>query len=467
MSAAANQHVPLTGLTQRLAAAVAGLPASAIPVAAAAVARRGLADWIGVTIAGSSAPAVAAARAALSPLEAGPARLIPGGETCGARAAALLNGIAGHVLDYDDVALDGHPSAVLAPALLAAAGPGAAGADFVRGYVAGYETWALLWAACAHPLHSLGRHPSSQFGPLAAAAAVAALWRLPAAETANALGLAAAQASGLTVNFGSMAKSFQVGRAAEAGVLAAQLARAGVDAAPDALENAAGFLAVAGGGVKPDAAFGFGAPHWWILSEGLDIKMYPVCYYGHRLVDAARQLQRDAAPAPAAIRAIEVRLGRVPSRVLHSSRPKTVLEAKFSAEFFAAGVLVAGGAMGLAQLTPEFLRHPEVQRLIGVTTRKLDDALGIAPFAPFDQVTLHMQDGTRLVSAPVRNAAGSRHAPPARAEAFEKFVGCATPGLSRAAAEALFGAAWSLPDAAPLAGLWAHFDDGGEHKNGI
>jgi len=207
-------------LTRRLAAAVAGLRDADIPAAAAAVARRGLADCLGVMIAGSAEPVVAHAAAALAPFAAGPARLIPGGAACSAREAALINGIAGHVLDYDDVALDGHPSAVLVPALLAAAGDAATGADFVRGYVAGYETWAMLWAASAHKLHSLGRHPSSQFGPLAAASGVAALWRLSVTQTANALGLAAAQASGLTVNFGSMAKSFQLGRAAEAGLLA-------------------------------------------------------------------------------------------------------------------------------------------------------------------------------------------------------------------------------------------------------
>ncbi len=456
MSAAGNlTHAPAaSGLTQRLAAAIAGLHDGEIPPAAAAVARRGLTDWLGVMIAGSAEPAVARARAALAPLAAGPARLIPGGEPCSAREAALLNGVAGHVLDYDDVALDGHPSAVLVPALLAAADEAATGADFIRGYVAGYESWALLRAACAQPLHNLGRHPSSQFGPVAAAAAVAAMWRLSGGATAHAIGLAAAQSSGLTVNFGSMAKSFQLGRAAEAGLLAAQLARAGVDAAPHVLEDDAGFLAVIGGGAKPEFALGFGAPAWWILREGLDIKMYPVCYFGHRLVDAALQLHRDHNVSPADIIAIELRLGRVPSKILHSSQPRTVLEAKFSAEFFAAGVLVTG-AMGLQQLTLECLSQPDVQRLIGISSRHLDEAIGIAPFAPYDQIRLHLQDGASLLSAPVRHPAGSRHRPPTEADSLAKFMDC-TAGM-RPAAEALFAAAWTLPEHAPLAGLLAHF----------
>jgi 2-methylcitrate dehydratase PrpD len=446
---------PAAGLTRRLAAAVAGLRDGDIPAAAAAVARRGLADWLGVAIAGSAEPVVAHAKAALGPLGAGPARLISGEKTCGAREAALINGIAGHVLDYDDVAMDGHPSAILVPALLAAAGTGAAGADFIRGYVAGYESWAVVWAACAKPLHELGRHPSSHFGPIAAAAGIAALWRLSAAETANAIGLAAAQAGGLTVNFGGMAKSFQVGRAAEAGLLAAQLARAGVDAAPNVLEDDAGFLAVLGGGAKPDAAFGFGAPTWWVLREGLDIKMYPVCYFGHRLVDAALQLHRDFGVPPEAIRAVELRLGRVPSRILHSARPETVLEAKVSAEFFAAVVLVTGG-LGLRELTLDGLNQPEVQRLINVTSRNLDDAIGTPPFAPYDQITLHLRDGTSLVSAPVRHAAGSRHAPPTAAEAEKKFLDCTGLVMSRAAAENVFAAASSLPPDFPLDRLLAY-----------
>jgi 2-methylcitrate dehydratase PrpD len=457
LSAAANLAPnQAAGLTQRLAAAVAALRDGDIPPAAATVARRGLADWLGVAIAGSTAPVVAHAKAALAPLGAGPARLFPGGEACSAREAALINGIAGHVLDYDDVALDGHPSAVLVPALLAAAaGTGATGADFIRGYVAGYESWAMLWAACAQPLHQLGRHPSSHFGPVAAAAGIAALWRLSAPETANAIGLAAAQAGGLTVNFGSMAKSFQLGRAAEAGLLAAQLARAGVDAAPNVLEDSAGFLEVIGGGAKPGAAFGFGGAEWWILREGLDIKIYPVCFFGHRLVDAALQLHRDYAVNPTEIRAIELRLGRVPSKILHSTRPKTVLEAKFSAEFFAAVVLVAG-ALGLAQLTPDCLNQPEIQRLINVASRNLDDAIGVAPFAPYDQITVHLRDGTSLVSAPVRHAAGSRHAPPTQAEAEKKFLDCTGKLMSRAAAENVFAAAWELPPELPLDSLLAH-----------
>ena len=48
--------------------------------------------------------------------------------------------------------------------------------------------------------------------------------------------------AGLAANFGSMAKPFHAGRAAQSGVLAARLAAAGMTAAPDALERPPGFL---------------------------------------------------------------------------------------------------------------------------------------------------------------------------------------------------------------------------------
>jgi 2-methylcitrate dehydratase PrpD len=442
-----NQITPVTGLTQRLATSIAGLCYENIPEAALTTARRGLADCIGVMIAGSAEPVVALARQTLGGTGT-ESRLIPGGERTSARDAALINGIAGHVLDYDDVALDGHPSAIMVPALLAESESlGATGEKFLAAYVAGYETWATLWAACAVPLHSLGRHPSSHFGPLAAAAACAHLRGLSASQTTHALGLAAAQSGGLIANFGSMAKSFQVGRAAEAGLLAARLAQAGMTASPHVIEDSAGFLSVFGGGTRASATLnGFGLPGWWILDEGLDIKLYPVCYGTNRVVDCALQLVRDENPDPEKIARIILCIGALQSKMLHSTRPQTPLEAKFSPEFAAAAVFLSG-ALGFAQLTPSFVLSPQVQSLISKAERRLDHTIGAAPFSPFDQIILHMQDGTTLTSAPVQNAAGSRFAPPDAATAAQKFLDCAAGNLAPQAAEALFAALWSLAPA--------------------
>jgi len=66
------------------------------------------------------------------------ASLIPGGERRRVADAALVNGVAAHVLDYDDVALHGHPSAVLVPAILAQAETSeSSGAEMMAAYLAG------------------------------------------------------------------------------------------------------------------------------------------------------------------------------------------------------------------------------------------------------------------------------------------------------------------------------------------
>jgi 2-methylcitrate dehydratase PrpD len=452
MTAGLQHHFDLPPLTIRIGASVAGLADADISAAVADTFRRGLVDYVGVLIAGSSERVVGRVRDALGFLGPDEARLLPGGVRCSARNAALINGIAGHVLDFDDVALDGHPSAVLVPALLAEAeAVGGTNADLLRGYVAGYETWAALWGASPEPLHSRGWHPSGVFGTVAAAAACAALRHLPERQAANALGLAAAQASGLLANFGTMAKSFQIGRAAEAGLLSARLAAWDVDASPEVFEHKSGFLRAFAGGSRPISG-GFGKPDWAILTEGLDIKTYPVCYATLRLVDAALQLKRDEQLSIKEIAAIDLRLGRIQSEILHSQRPQTVLEAKFSCEFAVASALVFG-AVGLVQLKEELVRQDDIQSLIGRTTRILDPEIGVAPFSPFDQVTLRLSDGRVVKSWPVTHASGSRHTPPGREEARAKFEDATRGHLSVDGIARLFDALWDLDPGKTVAGL--------------
>jgi 2-methylcitrate dehydratase PrpD len=433
----------IMGLTQQLGTAIAGLNSRDIPPDARDTVRRGFVDYIGVLLAGSGEPPVQTLLKALGPPRSPEARILPSGLRMESRDAALVNGVAGHVLDYDDVALDGHPSAVLFPALLAEADAlGASVADLFRGYVAGYETWAVLWKASPVPLHGRGWHPSGVFGAVATAAACASLRRLDASKTGHAIALGAIQAGGVIANFGTSAKSLQVGRAAAAGVFAARLAEAGFDASPTALEHESGFLAAYAGGARPVAG-GFGDPNWFIVSEGLDIKMYPMCYATHRLIDSALQLQRERRLAPDEIATIEVRLGQLQSTMLHSHQPATSLEAKFSAEFAVAAALIAEN-VGLKQLDRAFVLRQDVQTLISRTRRRIRTEIGVAPFSPEDQVSVSLADGTVIEGEAVRAAAGSRHKPPTRAQAMAKFIDTAGIALNRERTERLFDELWNM-----------------------
>ena len=115
------------------------------------------------------------------------ASLIPSLKKRNVEDAAFVNGAAAHVLDYDDVTLDGHPSAVLVPAIIAQGEViGASGAELLTAYVAGYEVWAELLLREPVPLHQKGWHPTAVRGAIAAAAACAKLRRLSAEKTQTA-----------------------------------------------------------------------------------------------------------------------------------------------------------------------------------------------------------------------------------------------------------------------------------------
>ena len=234
----------MKALTAGLAEFVANIRPDTIPERCLFGARIGMLDCVGTMIAGAreEAPKLVAGIAPTSTANDG-APEIPSGRNLTPADAALVNGTSAHVLDYDDVGMDGHPSAVLTSAILAEGWPlGASGLDALTAYVVGYEVWALMQDLEPGRMHERGFHPTAIWGTLACAAACARLNRLDAQQTTHAIAIAASLAAGVSANFGTMTKSLHVGRSAQAGVLAARLAKAGFTGSPDALEHSRGFM---------------------------------------------------------------------------------------------------------------------------------------------------------------------------------------------------------------------------------
>src|SRR5580658_5103225 len=104
----------MSALTLALGGFVADLGLRQIPSEGAAIARTGIADCFGVLVAGARDPEIALIDRELGAgggaAQMSSASLIPSGAQRGVESAALTNGVAAHVLDYDDVSLDGHPS---------------------------------------------------------------------------------------------------------------------------------------------------------------------------------------------------------------------------------------------------------------------------------------------------------------------------------------------------------------------
>src|SRR5204862_5565974 len=134
--------------------------------------------------------------------------------------AALVNGAAGHALDYDDVnlAMPGHPSVAILPGLLALAEVRkSSGRDVIAAFVAGYETACRIGLAMRPGHYGRGFHATGTVGAFGAAAACARLLGLDAAGMARALGIAGTQAAGPKSQFGTMCKPFHAGQGSQKG----------------------------------------------------------------------------------------------------------------------------------------------------------------------------------------------------------------------------------------------------------
>ena len=433
----------MTALTSDIAKFVATVDPGSMPARANFGARIGMLDCVGTMIAGADEEAVKlVARIVPTSTTNDGAPEIPNGRNLSAGDAALVNGVAAHVLDYDDVGMDGHPSAALTPAILAEGWTlGSSGEEAVAAYVAGYEVWALLQELEPGALHERGFHPTAIWGTLSAAAACARLNHLNADETTNAIAIAASLAAGTVANFGTMTKSLHAGRTAQSGVLAARLAKSGFTASPDVLEHQSGFMQAHSDSGKPAVTRGdWGLGENWRLEKmGINIKRYPMCYATHRSIDAMLDLACENDLTPDAIDEIHVRIGNAQDLMLRNREPKTALEAKFSIEFAMASALIAR-KVGLKELDDGFVRRDDIVEVMRKVKRSTTDErlADMPPFSPDDRVSIRLKNGKTLAHDPVVRAKGHWQKPLTESELREKFLDCTEGKLGRKQAEALF-----------------------------
>jgi 2-methylcitrate dehydratase PrpD len=311
-----------------------------------------------------------------------------------ATSAALVNGAAAHALDFDDVnlAMPGHPSVAILPALLALAEErGSSGADVLTAFVAGYELQCRIGRTIA-PGHYdvLGFHATATVGSFGAAAACAHLLGLDAQQFATALGIAGTQAAGLKSMFGTMCKPLHAGKASYHGLLAARLAARGFTSRADVLECAQGFAKTHSPDFNPDRALQTPAHGWYIRSNLF--KYHAACYMTHASIEAARKLREQYGVTPDRVRGITVRLDESCDRICNIPAPRTGLEAKFS--------LRLTTAMGLAGVDTGRLStySEEVAADTGLVAIRdkvqLDFRSGIP--STFAEIELLLTDGSRI-----------------------------------------------------------------------
>ena len=134
-----------------------------------------------------------------------------------------------------------------------AAGPGdgagaaaSSGKALLTAIVAGTEVMGRIGVATLHSPEARGFHAPGIAGPFGSAAACASLVGLDAATTTNAFGIAGSLGGGLLAfakaGTGGMVKRLHMGRAAEGGVVAVELARRGFEGPATVLEGRFGML---------------------------------------------------------------------------------------------------------------------------------------------------------------------------------------------------------------------------------
>lgn len=434
----------MQALTRLVGEFVEGMEFARLPGDAVAAAKNGITDLAAVTILGRDTPIARLLRsmANVTP-KGGEARFAFGSDGAGAVEAALVNGAAGHALDYDDIGIGvhpAHPSAVLGTAVLAEGEAlGRPGSAVVAAYVTGYEVWVELGSRLATPPHVKGWHPTATFGAVAAAAAAAKLRGLDARRASHAVAIAASQAGGLVANYGSMTKPFHAGRAAQVGVLSARLADKGMTAAANALESPKGFLHAVSpdGKVDVETKPEFGRS-WWLLKHGLGFKLYPMCYGTHRALDGMLDLLAERDVAANAIERIEVEMGPVQLVSLVNHDPKTGLEGKFSLEFAMAMAAIARRAT-LAEVSDAFVAREDVRAMMKRVAIRVDpgaDPDGPDDF-PRDRLTLTLKDGSRL-ERKLDFPRGHPSRPVSAEVLWRKFADCVEGAMPERDAQRLF-----------------------------
>jgi 2-methylcitrate dehydratase PrpD len=444
---------------ERLASYACAESFAKLPEAAVRAARRAILDTLGVMVAGAREDTAVRARALVEHRRGREEATIAGTALrASVEDAALVNGVAAHALDYDDVqaSLSGHPSVpVLPPALALAERERASGAALLTAFVVGVEIEAKLGRAVNPAHYEVGWHATSTLGVFGAAAAAGKLLGLAPEAMARALAIAASMSSGIKANFGTDCKPWHGGHAARCGLEAAQLAAAGFTANPSVLEHGDGFGSTHGAGMKPDwelAVAGLGAPHE-IVTPGIGVKRFPACASTHQSLDAVLELVAAHAIDPAAVAGVECAVSYMAPHQLIYDRAETGLQGKFSMPYCVAAALL-DRTVGLAQFADERVRRADVQALMPKVRMVVHPEQTTRESLParFSEVTVTLTDGRTLVKR-VDQAKGQPRNPLSDAELEVKFRDAAGRLLPAERVDALLAAAWKLETVADVSAV--------------
>ncbi|MCC7104834.1 MAG: MmgE/PrpD family protein [Chloroflexi bacterium] len=391
------------GPTARLASWAASLRFEDLPEMVVRESKRCLLDHLGLVIGASDEPAVQHALAIVQLLGGEPRASVLGTTVrTSVHHAALVNGIASHVLDYDDTHLPTiiHPTgSPMAAALPIAEWRSLSGRALIAAFAAGFEVECRIGMSVYPAHYDVGWHITGTAGVFGAAVAAAKLLDLDAQRVNWSIGMASSQAAGLREQFGFMTKSLHVGKAAANGILSALLASQGFDSSERSLEAPRGFCNVLSTVQDYDQLTEGLGERWAFPRNG--IKPYACGVVTHPGIDGVRLLRNEYGLTAEQVEAIEMKVHPLVLELTGKREPRVGLEGKFSIYHCAAMALIEGAA-GPSQFSDEAVTNPEAVALQRKVSAEVDPSLREEQAI----ITIRLSDG-RVLTKRIDAATGT------------------------------------------------------------
>ena len=409
-------------------------------------AKRCFVDGMAAIISGAvNPPATLMIEALVEELDHGGAQIIPSGRRAPVRTAALINGAAAHTMEVDDIYRDAvyHPGPPVISAVLAASQSiGNNGDRFMRSLIAGYEVSNRVGKAM-QPRHYDYWHTTGTIGTIGAAAGCSVALDLNSTQAKHSLATSVTLAAALQQAFAtdSMSKPIHAGHAAEAGAMAALIAKKGVTGAEGMFEGARGF----GNAMSAEV-------DWQETIENLKDdytitritqKNHTCCGHTFAAIDSIIFLAAEHGLDTENIVSIHVGTYAKGIEICGNRNPATIYEAKFSLAYAVAVGLIFGQAR-FHEFSEETFRNPSVRKVMSLVDFSIDlDAEQKFPNYRSATVIVNTVDGVSLKHhSPTRK--GDPDNPLTDVELETKFNELVAPVIGPKMTQSLLEDCWNL-----------------------
>jgi aconitate decarboxylase len=376
--------------------------------------------------------------------------------------AALVNGTMVHGFELDDLhsMAPSHPGSVVVTSALATAEHKGKvnGKDFLTAVAIGYELLIRLAYCCGFSMFKRGLHSTGACGTVGSAAASAKILELDKEKMLNALAISATSPSGLIcAQYGAMVKRLFAGKAAQTGVVGAELASRGFTGSKDVLEAEFGgfFSALCGNDddlTKLTVKLG---KEYKI--KGVGFKKYPCVGTNLSALDAVREIMDKNAFNVESIKRIRVKVNDfIKAHSGWKYKPEGIMSAQMNM-YYCIAIMLIEGDCSVDQFLEGKLSDPQVLKLVKLIDVLVDPQMNKLPITKrwASTVEIDLKTGKRF-SLRVDYPRGSVKNPMSYEEIKEKFRKLAQKKISIAKANSIIATVErleELKDIGELAGL--------------